>query len=43
MDMEVLPERDVIQSGKLREEAKIPYGYYFYHFFKVFSLDYTYE
>lgn len=42
MDCEVLPEKDDNQTGKLREEAKIPYGFFFYHFFKAFSLDYSF-
>ena len=43
MDREVLPEAEDNQTGKLREEAKIPYGYFFYDLFKKFSLDYSYE
>jgi len=27
----------------LRDEAKIPYGFVFYSFFKAFNLEYTYE
>jgi hypothetical protein len=26
------------EEGNLREEAKIPYGFVFYHFFKAFNL-----
>jgi hypothetical protein len=43
MDREVLPENDDNQTGKLREEAKIPYGFFFFNFFHAFALDYSYE
>lgn len=43
MDRQVLPENDDNQTGKLREQAKIPYGFFFFNFFKAFNLDYSYE
>ncbi len=41
LDKEILPEREDAQN-KLRDEAKIPYGFYFYHLFVAFDLNYTY-
>jgi hypothetical protein len=43
MDREVLPGNDDNQTGKLREEAKIPYGFFFFSFFRTFSIDYSYK
>lgn len=43
MDREVLPENNNLATDKLREEAKIPFGYFFYNFFRVFDIDYSYE
>ena len=42
LEKEVLPRREDSQN-KLREEAKIPYGFYFVDLFKKFHLPYTYE
>ena len=45
MDKEVLNEgeNNATEMGKLKDEAKIPVGYYYYQLFRVFKLDYTYE
>lgn len=43
LDKEILPERGDGHTGKLRDEAKIPYGYNFYWLFLAFNINYTYE
>ena len=41
LEKEVLPQREDTQN-KLREEAKIPIGFYFIDLFNKFNLNYTY-
>ena len=42
LDKAVLLEAGETQTDKLKDEAKIPYGSYFYHLFVAFDLSYTY-